>query len=217
MYLDHAYEAGLRFEPGTQWSYAQLPYSILGEIMTQLSGQPYPLFMREHLFAPLGMVDTAFTPTDPARLVRQFGDERTAEERAYRDSLAFPAFGLYSTADDLIAFGQAMLNMGTRGAVRVLSESAVATMTRRHTEGIPVLEEGTPQPTYQGLSWGMRSPFGNVIGSEDGYGHAGYGGSWLWLDPQWDLVFVLLSNSHGAQPNVPIKALNAVYGALERS
>jgi CubicO group peptidase (beta-lactamase class C family) len=185
--------------------------------MTHLSGQPYPQFMRQYLFAPLGMVDTAFTPIDPARLVRQFGDEHTAEERAYRDLLAFPAFGLYSTADDLIAFGQAMLNMGKRGTVRVLSEGAVATMTRVHTQGIPVLEDGKPSPTYQGLGWGMRSPFGNVIGSEHGYGHAGYGGSWLWIDPQWDLVFVLLSNSHGAQPNVPIKALNAVYGALERS
>lgn len=215
-YLEVAYQRGLRFAPGTQWAYTQITYSILGEVMTQLSGQPYPEFMREHLFAPLGMVDTAFIPTDASRLVRQFGDERTPEERAYRDSLAFPAFGLYSTAADLIAFGQAMLNMGKRGAVRVLSEGAVATMTRVHTHGIPAIEDGTPQPTYQGLGWGMRSPFGNVIGSEHGYGHAGYGGSWLWIDPAWDLVFVLLSNSQAAQPNIPIRALNAVYGALER-
>lgn len=63
----------------------------------------------------------------------------------------------------------------------------------------------------------MRDPFGNVIGSEQGYGHAGYGGSWLWLDPCWDLVFVLLSNNHAPHPNIPIKVLNAVYGTLERN
>jgi len=216
-YLDRAYRAGLRFAPGEQWSYAQLPYSVLGELMARLSGKPYPVYMHEHLFAPLGMQDTAFTPVDPARLVPQFGERRPAEERAYHDSLAFPAFGLYSTVSDLLVLGQALLNNGKRGDVRVLSESAVTTMARVHTGGIMAIEDGKPSPTFQGLGWGMRSPFGNVLGSERGYGHAGAGGSWMWIDPDWDLVFVLLSNSASPKPNIATKLLNTVYGVLERS
>lgn len=78
------------------------------------------------------------------------------------------------------------------------------------------VENDKGQPTYAGLGWGVRSPHGNVLGSERAYGHAGASGCWLWIDPEWDLVFALLSNSEGGRPGTPIRMLNAVYGALER-
>lgn len=103
--LDVAYRAGLSFEPGTGWSYGFLTFMVLGELITRLSGQPYPEFMREHIFAPLAMTDTSFAP-QPERLapVNMF---RSHEDFTYFNTLATPAGGLYSTADDLVRFGRA--------------------------------------------------------------------------------------------------------------
>lgn len=213
-YLELAYRAPLRFEPGTQWSYGFLTFSVLSEVITRLGGQPYPDLLREHIFAPLGMVDTAFMPSDQQRLAPLRYE--TPETLAHLDSLAFPAGGLYSTADDLVKLGRAFLNKGELGAYRLLSEGAVATMTRVHTEGIMALEDSTPRPSFTGLGWGMRSPFGNVLGSASSYGHAGASGSWLWIDPEWNLVFALLSNTEGGKGSTPMRMLNAVYGALGR-
>ena len=213
-FLDIAYRAGLRFEPGTAWAYGTLTFTVLGELISLLSAQPYPNELREHLFAPLTMERTSFSPNEGQLVpMRWF---KSAEDLAYFNALASPAGGLYSTAEDLVTFGRAFLNSGTLGGVRILSEGAVATMTRVHTQGITALENGKPRPTFAGLGWGMRNPGGNVLGSERAYGHAGASGSWLWIDPDWDLVFVLLSNSEKGKPNTPVKMLNAVYGALER-
>lgn len=215
-YLEAAYHAPLHFVPGTQWSYGFLTYSVLGELITRLSGQPYPAYMQTHLFTPLGMVDTTFTPTASARLAAN-PHAQTPDGWAYQTALALPAMGLYSTADDIVTFGRAFLNQGTLGDAHLLSAGAVATMTRLHTRGIMAIEQGHVQPTYAALGWGMRSPHGNVLGSERAYGHAGASGSWVWVDPEWDLVFALLSNSAAPKPNLARRLLNAVYGALERS
>jgi serine-type D-Ala-D-Ala carboxypeptidase len=216
-YINLACQSGLRFEPGTQWSYAWLSYNVLAEIITRVSGQSHHETMRQLLFEPLGMVDTAFSPRDATRLVPFPIEQRPPEYRDYMDGIGFPAFGLYSTADDLIAFGRAFLGEGKYRERQVLSRGAVETMTRLHTDGIMAIENGKPRPTYSGLGWGVRSPFGNVLASERAYGHAGAGGNWLWIDPEYDLIFVLLSNSANPKPNLPIRLLNTIYGALERS
>jgi CubicO group peptidase (beta-lactamase class C family) len=213
-FLDLACKASLSFEPGTRWSYGVLTFTVLGELITRISGQPYPEFMREHTFAPLAMVGTSFVPQ--LKHLTPVNMFRSHEDFTYFNTLATPAGGLYSTADDLVAFGRAFLNNGKLDEARVLSEAAVRTMTRVHTEGIMAIENGKPRPTYTGLGWGMRSPQGNVLGSERAYGHAGASGSWVWIDPEWDLVFALMSNSEGSKPSTPIRMLNAVYGALER-
>ena len=212
--LSVAYRADLSFEPGTRWAYGFLTFTVLGELITRLSGESYPAYMQEHIFTPLDMEDTSFDAL-PERLVPMHVFE-SAEDFAYFNALATPAAGLYSTADDLVTLGCAFLNNGKWGEARVLSEAAVRTMTRVHTEGIMAIENGTPRPTYAGLGWGMRSPHGNVLGSERAYGHAGASGSWVWIDPEWDLVFALMSNSARGKPSTPIRMLNAVYGALER-
>ncbi len=213
-FLEIAYRAGLSFKPGTRWSYSGLTFTVLGELITQISGQPYPEFMREHIFAPLAMTDTSFAPQlERLAPVNMF---RSHEDFTYFNTLATPAGGLYSTSDDLVRFGRTFLNKGKLEDVRLLSEGTVTTMTRVHTEGIMATESGKQRPAYAGLGWGMRSPYGNVLGSERAYGHAGASGSWLWIDPEWNLVFALLSNSEGSKPSTPIRMLNAVYGALER-
>lgn len=210
--LSVAYQASLGFEPGTRWSYGFLTFMVLGELITRISGQPYPTYLDENIFTPLSMNDTSFDAL-PERLAPTHVF-KSDEDFAYFNALATPGAGLYSTADDLVTFGRTFLNGGKIENVRLLSDAAVRTMTRTHTEGIMAIENGKPRPTYAGLGWGMRSPCGNVLGSERAYGHAGASGSWLWVDPEYDLVFALLSNTEGGKPGTPIKMLNAVYGAL---
>ena len=211
--LDVAYRAGLKFEPGTRWFYGFLTFAVLGELLTRISGQAYSAYLDEHVFMPLGMKDTSFIPA-PECLAPMHAF-RADKDLAYFNTLALPADGLYSTADDLVRFGCAFLNGGRFGDVRLLSEAAVRVMTRVHTKGFMAIENGKLRPTYAGgLGWGMGSPKGNILGSDRAYGHAAASGSWLWVDPEYDLVFALLSNSEGSKLNTPRKVLNAVYGAL---
>lgn len=215
-YLKAACEAGLHFEPGTQSKTCNLGYVVLAEIITRISGQSYSHYLHKHIFAPLGMIDTSFAPSAQERVVPVYGFGK-AEDMAHYTSLAAPYGGLWSTAADLLLFGQAFLNNGRLGSYRLLSEAAVETMTRVHTAGLDqLLDDGQLVPSYTGIGWGMRSPKGAILGSERSFGHAGKPGTWLWVDPAWDLVFVMLSNRWKHAPHLPMRVLNAVYGALER-
>ena len=215
-FYDLACGLGLEHPPGERAVYRQLPFTVLAELLTRLGGRDYPDWLRDELFTPLGMADTGFAPADPARLAPHPGPAQPDDAWDYRYGLAIPAYGLYSTAADLAAFGQALLGGGRRGAARILSAGAVAAMTTPQPDLLSDDGSGT-RPVFAGLTWGMRSPFGNLIGSARGFGHAGGTGSWLWIDPDWDLVFVLLSNSDGPPQSLAMRLLNATYGALDRA
>lgn len=210
-HLEVAYDLKLEHEPGTRVSDTDSNYVVLAELITRVTGKPYPEYLHEQVFTPLGMRETSFKPEPERRAPRR---DIEPEELLHFVSLALPFAGLFSTADDLIALGRAFLNNGKLGSVRVLSEAAITTMTQ------PVMLKNahgdTTRPTYAGLGWGLRGPHANVIGSSRAYGHAGASGSWLWIDPEWELVFVLLSNTVQGKPTTPMRLLNAVYGALER-
>jgi serine-type D-Ala-D-Ala carboxypeptidase len=214
-FFDLACDLGLERPPGERWIYRQLPFVVLAELITRLGGRDYPDWLRHELFAPLGMVDTGFIPADTARLVTHPGTDQSDNTWDYAYSLAIPAYGLYSTAADLIAFGQALLSGGRRGTVRILGAGAVEAMATPQP-GL-VADEGIgTRPVFAGLAWGTRSPFGNIIGSARGFGHSGGTGCWLWIDPDRDLVFALLSNSAGPPQSWAMRLLNAVYGAWDR-
>ena len=215
-YLDAACRSYLHFEPGTRCEYCSLSFTVLGELIARLGGQPCPDFLRQHILAPLGMHDTAFQPADRERAVpvHDFGGQ---EHTDYFSSLAAPGGGLWSTAADLLAFGQTFLRGGRHGGYHLLGPAALETMTRNHTQGMSELVDGRTQPFNYGLGWGKLGQDGRVIGSQRSYGHAGASGTLLWIDPDWDLVFVFLSNRWGVELDTPRRALNAVYGALTPS
>ncbi len=210
-HLEVAYDLKLAHEPGAQASDTDLNYIVLAELIRRVTGKPYSEYLHEQLFTPLGMQETSFAPGPERRAPRH---DIGPGELPHFISLALPFAGLFSTADDLVALGRAFLNNGKLGAVRVLSQAAITTMTQ------PVMLKDArgdvTRPTYAGLGWGLRGPHANVLGSPRAYGHAGASGSWLWIDPEWELVFVLLSNTAHGKPTIPMRLLNAVYGALER-
>lgn len=216
-YVRAACATYLHFEPGERCEYSQLlAFAILGELITRVSGQPYPAYLREHVFAPLGMASTAFAPADAARAA-PVHDGGGPELAARFVGAAHPGGGLWSTASDLIAFGQAFLRGGVYNGYRLLGPAALDVMTRSHTKGMSALVEGYAEPFNYGLGWGKPDPGANVLASERAHGHGGATGTLLWIDPAWDLVFVFLTNRWGLETDTARRALNAVYGALELS
>jgi CubicO group peptidase (beta-lactamase class C family) len=206
-----------KFEPGTAYEYNSLTFSLLGELIERLTGEPYPLYLRHHIFEPLGMTSTGFEPLDPSRAVNVHGFEAHEAESVWI-ALAMPGGGLYSSAADLVAFAQAYLRGGTYEGYHLLSPASIKVMTQHYTAG--VTQFGTANPFNYGLGWGKPSSprQGDVLASERAYGHSGATGTMLWIDPEYDLIFVFLCNHWGIEDPTAAdrRALYAVYGALEQ-
>ncbi len=217
-------QSPLHFEPGTRFEYCSLSFVILGELITRLSGLPYPEYLRQQIFAPLGMHDTSFAPAgeQQTRAIDVYGMGEEAAEpsaRRYLDhyiSIAAPGGGLWSSAADLVAFGQAFLHNGAAGDYHMLSPASIALMTRLHTGGLVETVDNKPAPASYRLGWGKPRSDGSTQASPSAFGHGGATGTLLFIDPEWDLVFVFLTNQWGIQATAPDRALNAVYGALRR-
>jgi len=186
--------------PGTRFIYSDINFETLGELVRRVSGEPLDVYCAEHIFKPLGMNDTLFKP--PASL-----RERTAptefqhhengkmlwgevhDPTAYNMGGVAGHAGLFSTADDLSVFAQMLLNGGTYNGARILSPLTVEKMT-------------TPQSppnkmTLRGLGWDIDSPFASNRGElyEVGsFGHTGFTGTSLWIDPVTKTYVILLTN-----------------------
>jgi CubicO group peptidase (beta-lactamase class C family) len=209
----------LRFAPGERFEYNSLSFVVLGELVRRLDGRDYPEVLAEDLFGPLGMTTTAFAPRDRSRAVPSLlpgipGGLQPAAA-AYFDSMEAPGGGLWGTADDVVAFGRAMLRGGELDGRRVLGRPFVELMTRDQTRGL--LEAGTPpRPAHYGLGWGRPVLWGGMPGSPRTFGHGGATGTRLWIDPEAGLVIVYLTNSWLVGEGPSMAAIAATYGALDR-
>lgn len=212
--LQQGIETHLDFAPGSRYRYQQFGFMLIGELIERLSGKALGPFLHDEVFAPLGMTDTGFTPTSALTLPIE-GPGWTDEVRAFYLRQEAAGGGLHSSARDLLLFGQAHLNGVAASGHRLLSRAALETMTRFHIRG-PFGDP--PSEVYTALGWGKRSDMGGFIAPERAFGHGGATGSFLWIDPEYDLVVVLLSNrwggAPGVGPNVALAAVNAVYGSL---
>jgi len=182
----------LEAEPGTRARYSDPGFILLGEIVERLTGKPVDALAREQIFALLGMNDSMYNP--PKRLWPRIAP--TENDTAYRkrvvqgevhDENAYAAggitghAGLFTTARDLAAFCQMMLNGGIYGHQRLLRRATIAMFT-------------TPQEiagSQRRLGWAGAA---GKYNSEHGYGHTGFTGTSIWLDPEKELFVVLLTN-----------------------
>ena len=186
--------------PGERFVYSDINFILLGEIVRRVSGRPLDQYAREEIFKPLGMKDTGFRPaaaltpriapteqypgmTAPLRGVVH--DETTR----FMGGVAGHA-GLFTTADDLAHFAQAILNGGELNGVRIWSPLTVRKFTEPQTP--------SDQPILRGLGFDLDSPFsanrGELypIGS---VGHTGFTGTSLWIDPATQSYVILLANT----------------------
>lgn len=197
----------LDFEPGSKWQYSNSGIATLGRIIEVVSGQPYETFIANEIFRPLGMKDSFFFAppektgriamvykTVGGKLVRAGGDILGGDPAQYRHGSKYPApeFGLYSTASDLAAFYQMMLNGGTYNEHRLLSPDSVRVMSTVHTAEIP--KAGWYPGGSYGLAWEVvKDPIGTATLMSIGtYMHGGAFGTHGWIDPKKDLVGVYM-------------------------
>lgn len=190
----------LLFDPGTHWNYSNVGYNILGRIIEIVSKEPYDVFLKEHLFSPLGMHDTYFFVPDEKRsrlatlytltengLKRaqaQYGSQKTS-------GIPMPAGGLVSTAEDIFRFNMMMRNGGTLNGQRVLSRAAVQLMTTSHTGDMkagwsPGVGHGYGYEVVRNANGMFRY---NSIGS---FVKGGAYRTYEWVDPEKDLVGVFM-------------------------
>jgi CubicO group peptidase (beta-lactamase class C family) len=197
----------LDFEPGTKWQYSNAGIATLGRIIEVVGDQSYERFIQTRIFGLLGMKDSFFFPTPDkigrialvynrtaGKLARADASILGGDPAQYRHGAKYPApeFGLYSTASDLAAFYQMMLNAGVYNGKRLLAPESVRVMSAVHTAEIP--KAGWLPGGSYGLAWEVvRDPIGTAtLMSPGSYGHGGAFSTHGWIDPKKDLVGVYL-------------------------
>jgi serine-type D-Ala-D-Ala carboxypeptidase len=182
----------LEYAPGTAQLYSDVGMDVLGLVVEAISHQPLDGFVRRRVFAPLAMTSTTYRP-DAALRARAAPTERNSArghplKGEVHDSDAYALggvaghAGLFSTASDLARFAQMLLNGGTFGGRRIIAGSTVALFTHR-SAGWRALG----WDTCSGASCGQHM-------SERAYGHTGFTGTSLWIDPDRGLYVIVLSN-----------------------
>ena len=207
--LERTYDERPVAAPGEQFVYSDLNFMLLGEIVARVGGLPLDVFAAQRIFEPLGMGDTMFRP--PAELVGRIAPTEAcvglewpcrggaADAVMLRGAVHDPTArrmggvaghaGLFSTAADLARFGEMLLAGGARDGVRILAPLTVARMTSAATPA--------GMRDVWGLGWDIDSRYsanrGELfpIGS---FGHTGFTGTSIWLDPASRTFVVFLSN-----------------------
>jgi CubicO group peptidase (beta-lactamase class C family) len=210
----------LAYQPGTKWQYS-LSVDIQGYLIEKLSGKSLPDFMRERIFVPLGMKDTAFNVPEQKlpRLASEYAGAMKsgaldqiprAEHVTKVPGLASGGGGLYSTAGDYLRFAQMLLNGGTLDGARILAPATVELMRSNHLA--PHLQTGEfgigLQRMRPGFGFGYDvavfedpAKAGSVVGRGT-YLWDGAAGTFFWIDPTNDLIFVGMIQRRGG-PDVP--------------
>ena len=177
---------------GSGFRYADINFILLGELVHRVSGRTLDAFCRDELFAPLVTPETMFLPAPDlaSRIAPTLGNASGTVQDGNARRLGSVAghAGLFSSGRDLARFARLMLNGGEIDGKRILSQQAVKQMTSPLSCG-----NGT---VVRGLGWDMNSPFSSPKGklfSGTSFGHTGYSGSSIWIDPQQDLFVILLT------------------------
>jgi uncharacterized protein YbbC (DUF1343 family)/CubicO group peptidase (beta-lactamase class C family) len=205
----------LRSAPGARFVYSDLGFIALGEVVRKASGMPLDEFARKNIYEPLGMRETGFKPSPNLRPRIAPTEKRSAQESylgsrpdslsknegdhwlrgevhdptSFRMGGVAGHAGLFSTADDLAIYCQMILNGGVYNGARILSPLGVAAMTRPRA----VAEDGSARA----LGWDVASSFSSNRGdlfTPGSFGHTGFTGTSLWIDPATQTFIVFLSN-----------------------
>ena len=210
-----------QYPPGSRFLYSDINFETLGFLVEKVTGMPLNTFASANIFVPLGMKDTQFLPPtewsqriaptqydENGKMLRGMVHDPTARRMG---GVAGHA-GLFSTADDLAKFAEDVLS-----GYKVLSRSAIEKMS-------------TPQQpanaaSLRGLGWDIESPFASNRGEllpVGSFGHTGFTGTSLWIDPVTDTYVILLTNAvhpHGGKSVVSLRSrlATATVNALDLS
>jgi uncharacterized protein YbbC (DUF1343 family)/CubicO group peptidase (beta-lactamase class C family) len=202
-------------EPGAKFIYSDVNFIVLGELVQRLSGETLDAFARKHILEPLGLRETAFRP-GAAFLERAAPTEKrdgrwirgeVHDPRAYLLGGVAGHAGLFSTADDLAVFAQMILNGGAYADKRILRPETVRHMT-------------TPRDVPGGrraLGWDVQTRFSSNKGdgfSASSFGHTGFTGTSIWIDPPSQTAVIFLSNRVHPEAKTNINRLRGRVASL---
>ncbi len=208
---------------GTKFVYSDVNFILLGDIVQRVSGQAVHEFSQREIFAPLGMRDTGYLPREELRLRAAPTEQRDGhwmqgevhDPRAFKlDGVAGHA-GLFSTADDLAIYASMMLGRGKLGDTRILDPQTVSLMTASNPVSSGV----------RGLGWDKKTGYsinkGDAL-TDSAFGHGGFTGTVLWIDPELDFFFIFLSNrvhpnGKGSVNQLAGKLATIAAGALRKA
>jgi len=194
--------------PGTRFVYSDINFETLGFLVEKVSGMSLDAYAEKNIFAPLGMHETRFLP--PATWTPRIAPTQYDENgKMLRGTVHDPTArrmggvaghaGLFSTADDLAKFAQELLSGHT-----ILSRSAIEKMSTP--------QQSATAPSLRGLGWDIDSPFSGNRGEllpVGSYGHTGFTGTSVWIDPTTDTYVIFLTNAvhpHGKGSVISLRA-----------
>jgi uncharacterized protein YbbC (DUF1343 family)/CubicO group peptidase (beta-lactamase class C family) len=222
------YETGIKMAcedppqhpPGREHVYSDINFELLGELVHRLSGKMENDYAAENIYKPLGMKDTGYLP--PASLLPRIAPTEVdpATGLPFHGVVHDPTArnmggvaghaGLFTTADDLARYAQLFLNDGTLDGVHLFNSLTVEKFTEPQTP--------TDQPILRGLGWDIDSPYSSnrgelfPIGS---YGHTGFTGTSIWIDPTSKTYVILLCNSiHPHMPKIGVIGLRSKVATI---
>jgi serine-type D-Ala-D-Ala carboxypeptidase len=192
--LQAAFTTPLAADPGSRAEYSDIGFMVLGEALERIAGETLDRFCQREIFGPLGMAHTTYNPPPEARAkIPPTQDDGTFRNRIIQGEVqdenasvlggVAGQAGVFSIAEDLARFAHAMLGGGNP----ILRPETVSLFTRRET---------APAGTSRALGWDTPSPpsqSGKYL-SPQAYGHLGYTGTSLWIDPAREFSVVLLTN-----------------------
>ena len=186
------------YAPGDTTVYSDVGLISLGKLIESVTGQPLDVFVQQQIFSPLGMKNTGYNPskdklerivpTEISLLTGTLIHGIVHDENSYSMGGVTGHAGLFSTAGDLAIFSQMMLNKGTYDSVRIFEPETVDLFTKR---------ANITENSSRCLGW--DSPSGRASGgvylSDASFGHTGFTGTSLWIDPENQIVVILLTNA----------------------
>jgi uncharacterized protein YbbC (DUF1343 family)/CubicO group peptidase (beta-lactamase class C family) len=201
--------------PGTKFSYSDVNFITLCEIVHKVSGQSLDVYCAKQVFGPMGMRDTFFNP--PATLKSRIAPTdyqghglrwgQVSDPTSHRMGGVAGHAGVFSTANDLAILCQMIIDGGTCRGQRILSEKTVAAMEK--PQRIP------NSSTLRGLGWDMHSPYSKIFDTSfpaGSFGHTGYTGTSIWIDPRSETFLIILTSRlhpHGKGNVKPLRVQTA--------
>ncbi len=209
----------LEAEPGARFRYSDVGFIVLGELVERIGGEPVNSFAHKHVFEPLKMTSTGYKPEgkikercvptgkrDGQWLISEVHDPRAA----LIDCVAGHA-GLFSTADDLARYARMLLRGGELDGKRILSPLTV----RRMTE--PQLVPGGLRSLGWDIDTSFSAPRGELFRKGEGFGHTGFTGTSIWIDPPSKTAVIILTNRVHISEKVQVTQLRRQVATIVAS
>jgi len=180
------------FPHGTSFIYSDINFITLAGLVSRISGESFDLYCAEHIFKPLGMIDTGFKPSPAlrSRIAPTLYQRRAGGKILWgevHDPIASAMggvaghAGLFSTADDLSIFAQMILDRGKKAGMEILSS--------RMVEKMILPQSPTDKAPLRGLGWNIDSSL-----ASGSFGHTGFTGTGIWIDPTSRTYVIILTN-----------------------